>query len=69
MPERDGFWLIAELRRRQAEGTRRIPVIAVTGQGPSLAGRYAAAGFVEVLRKPVDPWELCRVVEMHARRR
>lgn len=69
MPERDGFWLISELRKREAVGTRRIPVIAVTGQGPSTAGRYDAAGFAELLRKPVDPWELCRAVEMHARRR
>jgi CheY-like chemotaxis protein len=69
MPERDGFWLIGELRRREAAGARAIPAIAVTGQGQGTAGRYDAAGFAEVLRKPVDPWELCRVVEMHARRR
>ena len=69
MPGHDGFWLIGELRRRQADGGRAIPVIAVTGQGQATAGRYDAAGFAEVLRKPVDPWELCRVVEMHARRR
>jgi CheY-like chemotaxis protein len=67
MPGHDGFWLLGELRRRQQEG-HRIPVVAVTGQGQSTAGRYDAAGFAEVLRKPVDPWELCRVVEMHARR-
>ena len=69
MPGRDGFWLISELRKRQNDGLRRIPAIAVTGQGQGTAGRYDAAGFSEVLRKPVDPWELCRVVEMHARRR
>jgi CheY-like chemotaxis protein len=69
MPERDGFWLVAELRRREGRDRRSIPIVAVTGQGPASAGRYDAAGFVEVLRKPVDPWELCRVVEMHARRR
>jgi len=68
MPGRDGFWLIAELRRLD-QGRRPIPMIAVTGQGQSTAGRYDAAGFAEVLRKPVDPWELCRVVEMHARHR
>jgi CheY-like chemotaxis protein len=69
MPDRDGFWLIGELRRHEAAGARAIPAIAVTGQGQATVGRYAAAGFAEVLRKPVDPWELCRVVEMHARRR
>jgi len=69
MPERDGFWLISELRRLRADGARAIPAIAVTGQALATAGRYDAAGFAEVLRKPVDPWELCRVVETHARRR
>lgn len=69
MPGRDGFWLVSELRRRVADGHPPIPAVAVTGQGASMAGRYDAAGFAEVLRKPVDPWELCRVIEMHARRR
>jgi CheY-like chemotaxis protein len=68
MPGRDGFWLLEELRARDIPGRRPVPAVAVTGQGmpPS---RLEAAGFVEVLRKPVDPWELCRVVERHARRR
>lgn len=68
MPGRDGFWLVSELQRRAGDGHRPIPAVAVTGQGPSMAARYDAAGFAEVLHKPVDPWELCRVVEMHARR-
>ena len=67
MPGRDGFWLIGQLREL-GDGRRPIPAIAVTGHGRATA-RYTEAGFVEVLRKPVDPWELCRVVEMHARRR
>ena len=68
MPGRDGFWLLGELRAR-GDGQRTIPAIAVTAQGHATTGRYTEAGFVEVLRKPVDPWELCRVVEIHARRR
>jgi|SRR5690349_5830810 CheY-like chemotaxis protein len=68
MPGRDGFWLVGQLRSR-GDGQRPIPAIAVTGQGHATAGRYTEAGFIEVLRKPIDPWELCRVVEMHARRR
>src|ERR1043166_2413643 len=43
MPGRDGFWLISELRKRQNDGLRRIPAIAVTGQGQGTAGRYDAA--------------------------
>jgi len=68
MPGRDGFWLVRELRAH-GDGHRTIPAIAVTAQGHPAAGRYTEAGFADVLRKPVDPWELCRVVEMHARRR
>src|SRR5262249_52454624 len=69
MPGRDGFWLVGELQRRVTDDHRPIPAVAVTGQGSTMSGRYDAAGFAEVLPKPVDPWELCRVVEMHARRR
>src|SRR5882724_1550378 len=69
MPDRDGFWFIGELRARQTAGSRPIPAIAVTGQGMATPARCDAAGFAEVLRKPVDPWELCRIVEDHARRR
>ena len=69
MPGRDGFWLIGELRARQDGSRRPVPVIAVSGQGTATPARCGAAGFAEVLRKPVDPWELCRVVEEHARRR
>jgi CheY-like chemotaxis protein len=68
MPGRDGFWLLAELRARQDDG-RPVPVVAVTGQGEPALSRFDTAGFADVLRKPVDPWELCRVVELHARRR
>ena len=69
MPGHDGVWLVGELKRLATDGHRSIPAVAVTGQGPAMARRYEAAGFAEVLHKPVDPWELCRVVEMHARRR
>jgi CheY-like chemotaxis protein len=69
MPDRDGFWLMAEVRSRQAAGQRPVPVVAVSGRGIATPARCGAAGFAEVLQKPVDPWELCRVVEDHARRR
>src|SRR5882724_4709459 len=50
MPGQDGFWLIGELRARQASGQRPIPAIAVTGQGMATPARCDAAGFAEVLR-------------------
>ena len=68
MPGRDGFWLLDELRARDTAARRPVPAVAVTGQGIA-PKRLESAGFAEVLRKPVDPWELCRVVERHARRR
>ena len=69
MPGRDGYWLGGELRARELAGGRPIPAIAVSGRGTVTPARCDAAGFREVLRKPIDPWELCRVVEAHARRR
>jgi CheY-like chemotaxis protein len=69
MPGRDGFWLLAELRAQHGMNGLPIPVVAVTGQGLPGLSRFDTAGFADLLRKPVDPWELCRVVELHARRR
>jgi CheY-like chemotaxis protein len=69
MPDHDGFWLLGELTARQPAGGRRIPAVAVTGQGDGAPARYEAAGFMDVLRKPVDPWGLCRTVESLGRRR
>lgn len=55
LPGEDGYWLV-----RQIDG--RFPVVALAtgrGDGPD---RTLAAGFHGHLRKPVDPWELCRMV-------
>ena len=69
MPDRDGLWLVQQLRAQQAVDGRRVPVVAVTGQGNAQLRWIESAGFADVLRKPVDPWELCRVVHTHARAR
>jgi len=46
----------------------RVPVLALaTGEGDG-PDRTLAAGFHGHLRKPVDPWELCRVVAGLARK-
>jgi CheY-like chemotaxis protein len=69
MPGRDGYWLIRELRARGIERGGNVPAVAVTAL-PEYGPRQAlAAGFQACLRKPVDPWELCRVVETLARQR
>jgi len=60
MPERDGYWLIAQVRALQPR--RVVPAIAVTGKGYEPA-RALTGGFHEYLTKPVDPDRLCDVVE------
>jgi CheY-like chemotaxis protein len=69
MPEENGYWLIREVRALDAARGHRLPTIAVTGHG-DLHGpeRTLAADFDVHLRKPVDPWELCRVVVALSRR-
>ena len=59
MPERDGYWLIAQVR--SLEPRRVVPAIAVTGTRYDPA-RALAEGFHEYLMKPVDPDRLCDAV-------
>jgi CheY-like chemotaxis protein len=61
LPGEDGYWLVRELGGR-------FPVVALAtgrGDGPD---RTLASGFDGHLRKPVDPWELCRMVAGLARK-
>lgn len=61
MPGDDGFALLRALRARRA--LRDVPVIALTGYTAIHAAEDAlSAGFSAYLRKPVEPWELCRVI-------
>jgi signal transduction histidine kinase len=59
MPGEDGYSLVRRLRE-----TRAIPVIAVSamGTGPNDRRRALDAGFIEFVRKPVDPDELVETV-------
>lgn len=69
MPAGDGYWLVRELRARRAGEGGGIPAVAITAydqtHGPE---RTLAAGFAAHLRKPIDPWELCRIVAALGRR-
>jgi CheY-like chemotaxis protein len=56
MPVHDGFWLLHQIRRRSS-----TPVIAVSGYA-DLQDRALREAFTRVLRKPIDPWVLCREV-------
>jgi CheY-like chemotaxis protein len=66
MPGRDGYWLLAQLRR---SGRPSIPVVAITAHG-ALHGpdRTLVAGFDAHIRKPIDPWELTGVLAALTRR-
>jgi CheY-like chemotaxis protein len=54
MPGETGLWLL--------ERARPVPVILVTGYADLYAKQLATAPFARVLRKPVDPLQLCTVV-------
>ncbi|MBB2908926.1 CheY-like chemotaxis protein [Streptosporangium becharense] len=58
MPGMDGFETAAHIKRR--ERTRNIPIIFLTvvDSAPDYAFRSYAAGAVDYLAKPFDPWVL-----------
>jgi CheY-like chemotaxis protein len=58
MPGHDGFWLLHEVKRRHG----LTPVIAVSGYSDLQEKALREAAFARVLRKPIDPWVLCREV-------
>lgn len=67
MPQGDGYWLLREMQAR-ARGERAAPAVALAAGRPHGPDRTLGAGFRVHLRKPVDPWELCRVVATLAHR-
>jgi CheY-like chemotaxis protein len=63
MPEKDGYWLIHAVRKLPPAEGGRVPAVAVTAYGQSHGpDRTLAAGFHAHVRKPLDPWELCRTL-------
>lgn len=69
MPEMDGFETAHHIKRK--DRTRDIPIIFLTAASdePDLAFRGYAAGAVDYLVKPFDPWALrskvALLVELH----
>jgi DNA-binding response OmpR family regulator len=61
MPQRDGVWLIGQVRKRDAEQGGTVPAIAVTA-GDYRHDRVLAAGFDVCFRKPADPEMLCEAI-------
>jgi CheY-like chemotaxis protein len=65
----DGYWLVQELQRLAAGGASPIAVVAITAYGREHSRERAlAAGFVDQLRKPIEPEVLCAAVAAAAGR-
>jgi two-component system, chemotaxis family, CheB/CheR fusion protein len=59
LPERDGYWLAREIKRRRPAQT----LVALTAFGrPDDVRQALEAGFAQHLTKPVDPNELVQVL-------
>jgi len=69
MPLENGYWLIREVRALGAIKGHRLPAIAITAHGEAHGPeRTLSAGFDAHLHKPIDPWELCRIIAALARK-
>ena len=67
LPDMDGYKAASAIRARE-RGTRRTPIVALTGRNLSDdRERYEAAGMDEFLAKPIDLGQLCTMVERMTR--
>ena len=66
MPQMDGFETAARIKER--ERTRNVPIVFLTAadRDAQLALRGYAAGAVDYLTKPIDPWVLRAKVSVFA---
>jgi signal transduction histidine kinase len=63
MPDRDGYWLMEQLRRLAAEGGPSVPGVALTAfANATVRERALATGFVAHLSKPFDPDQLIHTI-------
>ena len=58
--DKDARWLIRQVRALKPEEGGVVPVITVSDA--ARLARAGSAGFVACLVKPLDPWQLCRVI-------
>jgi CheY-like chemotaxis protein len=62
IPSEDGLSFVQRLRKNPATDT--IPAIAVTGySSPGDKARMRSAGFNLILTKPIDPFQLVKILE------
>jgi CheY-like chemotaxis protein len=64
MPEMDGLEATAEIRARERQTGRRIPIIALTAHTQAAdRERCIEAGMDDYLAKPIDPAKLFAAIE------
>jgi CheY-like chemotaxis protein len=63
LPDLDGTWLLRQIRRLPHDKGGRIPVVAFSAYfQPRERELIRAAGFQDLISKPIDPYELCSVI-------
>ena len=61
MPGDDGYAFVRAVRTRAQ--LRGVPIVALTAYGfAHAAEEVLAAGFSAYLKKPIEPWKLCRTI-------
>jgi CheY-like chemotaxis protein len=63
LPRLDGTWLLREIRKLPQDKGGRVPVVAFSAYfRPRERELIRAAGFHDLICKPIDPFELCSVI-------
>ena len=63
LEEDDGFWLVRQVRALKPDDGGMVPAVAVSAlAAESDRERARTAGFDAYITKPLDPWELCRMI-------
>jgi signal transduction histidine kinase len=69
MPDRDGYWLMEQMRRLASEGGPNVPCVALTAfANATVRERALSTGFVAHLSKPFDPDQLVHTLRNAATR-
>jgi CheY-like chemotaxis protein len=63
LPRLDGTWLLRQIRKLPHDKGGRVPVVAFSAYfQPRERELIRAAGFQDLISKPIDPFELCSVI-------
>lgn len=63
LPDLDGTWLLRRIRLLPPDRGGRVPIVAFSAYAQRRERELIrAAGFQDLIAKPVDPFELCAVI-------